>query len=185
MAAWHAEHHQDTEPKDCPVCGTDLDKVPPDALLDKAVKDALAACSEADADAAKGADEWERDAAREFLDGLPEGLRAFADKAPPEDLLSIYHKAYVEELLADRAFANRLAPLKQNAGQVWEIAVGDNKLPYAPAPQPVDLPEEFRNGTLAQRIGYIVNAVVLSRHRAESTEAIKRNTGITPGSIVF
>jgi len=173
VAAWHAEHHQDTELKDCPVCGTDLEKVPPDALLDKAVKDALAACSEADADAAKGADEWERDAAREFLDGLAEGLRAFADKAPPDDLLSIYRKVYVEELLADRAFANRLAPLTQNAGQVWETAVRDNKLPDAPTPQPVDLPEDFRNGTLAQRIGYIVKAVVLSRHRAESTEAIK------------
>ncbi|PIW29653.1 MAG: hypothetical protein COW30_04615 [Rhodospirillales bacterium CG15_BIG_FIL_POST_REV_8_21_14_020_66_15] len=173
VAAWHAEHYQDTELKDCPVCGTDLEKVLPDALLDKAVKDALAACSEADADAAKGADEWERDAAREFLDGLPEGLRAFADRAPPDDLLSIYHKAYVEELLADRAFANRLVPLKQNAGQVWEIAARDNKLPDAPAPRPIDLPEEFSNGTLAQRIGYIVKAVVLSRHRAECTEAIK------------
>lgn len=173
VAAWHAEHHQDTELKDCPVCGTDLEKVPPDALLDKAVKAALAACSEADADAAKGADEWERDAAREFLDSLPEGLRAFADKAPPDNLLSIYHKAYVEELLADQAFANRLAPLKQNAGQVWEIAVRDNKLPDAPVPQPIDLPKEFSNGTLAQRIGYIVKAVVLSRHRAESMEVIK------------
>lgn len=173
VAAWHAEHHQGTELKDCPVCGTDLEQVPPDALLDKAVKDALTVCSQADADAAKGAEEWERDAAREFLDGLPESLRTFTDKAPPDDLLSIYHKAYAEELLTDRAFANRLSPLKQNAGQVWEIAARDNKLPEAPAPQVVDLPEEFKNGTLAQRIGYIVKAVVLSRHRAQSTEAIK------------
>ncbi|MEM7169970.1 MAG: hypothetical protein AAF530_07350 [Pseudomonadota bacterium] len=173
VAAWHAEHHQDTELKDCPVCGADLEKVPPDALLDKAVKDALAACSKVDSDAAKGADEWERDAAREFLDGLPGGLRAFTDKTPPDDLLSIYHRAYVEDLLAHRAFANRLAPLKKNAGQVWEVAVRDNKLPDAPVPQPIDLPEEFRNGTLDQRIGDIVKAVELSRHRAESTEAIK------------
>lgn len=173
VAAWHAEHHLDTELKDCPVCGTDLEKVPPDALLDLAVKDALAACSVADADAAKGFEEWERDAAREFLDGLPESLRVFADKTPPRDLLSIYHKAYVEELLAERAFLNRLKPLKQNAGQVWDIAAKDNKLPDAPASQPVDLPEEFRNGTLARRIGYIINAVVLSRHRTESTDAIK------------
>jgi hypothetical protein len=122
VAAWHSEHHQNTELKDCPVCGTDLEKVPPDALLDKAVKDALALCHRADADAAKGVEEWERDAAREFLDGLPESLRAFVDKAPPDDLLSIYRKAYVEELLADQAFANRLAPLKRNADQVWTLA---------------------------------------------------------------
>lgn len=173
VAAWHSEHHQDTELNDCPVCGSDLEKVPPDALLDRAVKDALALCSQADADAAKGAEEWERDAAREFLDNLPESLRAFADKAPPDNLLSIYHKAYVEELLADRAFANRLSPLKQNAGRVWGLAVKKNKLPDAPAPQAVDLPEEFKNGTLAQRIGYIVKAVVLSRHRVKSTDAIK------------
>jgi ATP:corrinoid adenosyltransferase len=173
VAAWHGEHHQDTELKDCPVCGTDLEKVPPDALLDKAVKDALELCRKADADAAKGAEEWERDAARELLDGLPESLRAFADKAPPHDLLSIYYRAYIEELLADRAFANRLSWLKQNAGRVWEIAAKENTLPNAPAPQAVNLPEEFENSTLAQRIGYIVTAVVLSKHRAESTDAIE------------
>ena len=138
VAVWHSEHHRDAELKDCPVCGTDLETVPPDALLDKAVKDALALCSQEDTDAAKGAEEWERDAAREFLDILPESLRAFADKAPPDDLLSIYHKAYVEELLADRAFANRLSSLKQNAGRVWEIASKDNKLPDTPAPHVVD-----------------------------------------------
>ena len=173
VAVWHSEHHRDAELKDCPVCGTDLETVPPDALLDKAVKDALALCSQEDTDAAKGAEEWERDAAREFLDILPESLRAFADKAPPDDLLSIYHKAYVEELLADRAFANRLSSLKQNAGRVWEIASKDNKLPDTPAPHVVDFPDEFKNGALAQRIAYIVKAVVLSKHLAEATDAIK------------
>jgi hypothetical protein len=44
--------------------------------------------------------------ARKLLDGLPESLRAFADKGTPGDLLSIYHKTYVEELLAERVFAN-------------------------------------------------------------------------------
>jgi molybdopterin converting factor small subunit len=94
VAVWHNQHHQDTELKDCPVCGTDLENVPPDALVDKSVKEALELCSQADADAAKGTEEWERDAAREFLDGLSASLRAFADKGTPGDLLSIYHKTY-------------------------------------------------------------------------------------------
>lgn len=173
VAAWHAEHHQGTELKDCPVCGADLEKVPPDALLDKTVNDALTLSGQADADAAKGAKEWERDAAREFLDCLPERLRTFADEAPPDDLLTVYRKAYVEELFEDRVFANRLSPLKQNAPCVWEFAVRDNALPAPPAHQVVDLPEEFRSGTLAQRIGNVVSAVALSTHRAECTEAIK------------
>jgi hypothetical protein len=80
---------------------------------------------------------------------------------------------YVEELLADRVFANRLAPLKQNVGRVWEIVVADNKLPDPPALQSIDLPDEFKKGTLAQRIGNIVKAIVLSKHRAESVNAIK------------
>jgi SOS-response transcriptional repressor LexA len=173
VAAWHSEHHQNTELRDCPVCGTDLEKVPPDSLLDKAVKDALALCRRADADASKGAKDWEQDAAREFLDGLPESLRTFADKAPPDDLLSIYRKAYAEELLADQAFANRLTPLKRNAGQVWALATKDNRLPDAPTLQVIDLPEEFRAGRLAQRIKNTAKAVALSKHRTESTEPIK------------
>ena len=79
VAAWHREHHTDTDVESCPVCGTDLNEVPSDALLDKGVKEALRLCGEVDADAAKGAEEWERDAAREFLQRLPETLRAFAN----------------------------------------------------------------------------------------------------------
>ena len=54
VAAWHREHHSDADVENCPVCGTDLKKVPSDALLDKGVKEALRLCGEADADAAKG-----------------------------------------------------------------------------------------------------------------------------------
>jgi hypothetical protein len=63
--------------------------------------------------------------------------------------------------------------LKQNVGRVWEIVVADNKLPDPPALQSIDLPDEFKKGTLAQRIGNIVKAIVLSKHQAESVNAIK------------
>lgn len=118
IAAWHRQHHDGAELENCPVCGTDLDEVPPDALVDKGVKDALRMCAEADADASKGAEEWEQDAAREFLERLPETLRAFADKTPPAGLLEIYRMAYLEELLADRTFGGRLQGLKRNVATV-------------------------------------------------------------------
>ena len=89
VAAWHREHHSDADVESCPVCGTDLNEVPSDALLDKGVKEALRLCGEVDTDAAKGAEEWERDAAREFLERLPESLQAFANNAPTTELLHI------------------------------------------------------------------------------------------------
>jgi hypothetical protein len=155
------------------VCGTDLETVPPDALVNKGVKEALQLCAEADADAAKGASEWEREAAREFLEKLPENLRTFADKAPPGSLLEIYRKAYAEELLADKAFGTRLEPLKKSAAVVWKLAVGSNLPPASPPIRFADWPEEFRSGTLAKRAANVAAALGLSRHRAASADALK------------
>jgi len=47
VAAWHREHHGGADLENCPVCGTDLDKVPPDALVNKGVREALRLCAEA------------------------------------------------------------------------------------------------------------------------------------------
>lgn len=174
VAAWHREHHQDADLKNCPVCGTDLEQVPADALLDKNVKEALQLCAEADADATKGAEEWEQDAAREFLERLPESLRVFGDRAPAAGLLQIYHKAYSDELLAHRSFGGRLQALKQNAAVVWELAIAASALPDAPAAAPVSWPEAFKNGTLAKRISNIARAIALSRHRAACADSLKK-----------
>ncbi len=174
VAAWHREHHDGAELENCPVCDTDLDKVPPDALLDKGVKDALRLCAEADADAAKGDEEWEQDAAREFLERLPESLRAFADKAPPAELLDIYRKSYLEELLADRTFGGRLQGLRRNAVPLWEDALTAAALPDMPAAKPVNWPEEFKAGMLTTRVGNIVQAIRLSKYRSASADALKR-----------
>lgn len=174
IAAWHRQHHDGAELENCPVCGTDLDEVPPDALVDKGVKDALRMCAEADADASKGAEEWEQDAAREFLERLPESLRAFADKTPPAGLLEIYRMAYLEELLADRTFGGRLQGLKRNVATVWDEAVTAAALPDMPAAKPVIWPEEFKGGALANRVGNIVQAIRLSKHRSASADALKK-----------
>ncbi|MEL7699085.1 MULTISPECIES: AAA family ATPase [unclassified Citromicrobium] len=174
VAAWHREHHEGAELENCPVCGTDLDDVPPDALVDNGVKDALRLCAEADADAAKGAVEWEQDAAREFLERLPETLRAFADKAPPAGLLDIYRKAYLEELLADRTFGGRLQGLGRKAAPLWEVSVTAAALRDMPAAKPLNWPEEFKAGLLATRVGNIVQAIRLSKHRSASADALKK-----------
>ncbi len=173
VAAWHREHHKDAIFENCPVCGTDLKKVPLDALLNKDIREALQQCGEADADAAKGADEWERDAAREFLEKLPESLRRFADTAPPAELLRIYRKAFVDELLAERKFGGVLQPLKRNAAAVWELAMTEHPFPVAPESKPSTWPEEFENGTLAKRSANIERVIRLAKHRTAGKDAVK------------
>ena len=145
------------------MCGSDLKEVPPDALLDKDVKEALRLCGEADTDAAKGAEEWERDAAREFLEKLPESLRAFANNAPVSELLKIYRKAFVDELLAEPNFGGVLQPIKQDAAAVWELAITEHPLPPAPEFEHSTWPEEFENGTLAKRTANIERVIRLAK----------------------
>ena len=41
VAAWHRDNHPDEDLSSCPVCGTDLESVPGDALLDISVREAL------------------------------------------------------------------------------------------------------------------------------------------------
>ena len=173
VAAWRREHHKDAEFENCPVCGTDLKEVPPDALLDKEVKEALRLCSQADADAAKGAEEWERDAAREFLETLPESLRRFENNPPAAELLQVYRKAFVDELLAAPNFGGVLQPLKQNAGAVWELAITEHPLPAAPASEPSTWPEEFENGILAKRSANIERVIRLAKHRKSGKDSIR------------
>ena len=177
VTAWHREHHSDADVENCPVCGTDLREVPPDALLDKSVKEALRLCGEADVDAAKGAEEWERDAAREFLERLPESLRAFANKASTAELLQIYREAFVEELLAKCDFGGVLQPMKQNAAAVWELAISEHPLPAAPELEHSSWPEEFGNGTLSKRAANIERVIRLAKHRTGNKDAIKGMAG--------
>lgn len=174
IAAWHREHHDGADLENCPVCGTDLEKVPPDALVDKSVKEALRLCAEADADAAKGAEQWEQDAAREFLERLPERLRAFADKASPASLLQIYRKAYLEELLADPTFGGRLQTLKRNAATLWVESVAAVAVPAMPPVTAVKWPDEFKDGTLVRRVANVAQAIRLSMHRSATADVLKK-----------
>ena len=174
VATWHREHHSDTDVESCPVCGSDLDEVPSDALLDRGVKEALRLCGEVDADAAKSAEEWERDASREFLEKLPASLQAFANKALTAELLQIYRNAFVDELIAKHSFSGALQPMKENAAAVWELAISEHPLPVAPELKFSAWPIEFNNGTLARRATNIERVVRLAKHRTESKDAIKR-----------
>ncbi len=158
------------------MCGTNLNEVPSDAVLDKDVKEALRLCGEVDADAAKGAEEWELDAAREFLERLPETLQAFANKAPKTELLQIYRKAFVEELLAERGFGGVLQPVKENAAAVWELAISEHPLPAAPELELSAWPEEFDEGTLPRRTANVERVVRLAKHRTEGA-VVRRGIG--------
>ena len=173
VAAWHRQQHGDTQIENCPVCGTDLDKAPTDALLDSSIKEAFRFANKADEDTAKNAHDWERDTSREFLDGLPESLRGFADKPPPPDVLQIYRQAYTNELLSDRNFGGPLRPLKKNALSVWEIALSTHPLIDLSETDQTIWPDQFKSGALARRTGNVEQAIRLATHRAVNKVPIK------------
>lgn len=173
VSAWHREHHPDQDISNCPVCGTDLDKVPSDALLNLSIKTAIDRCREADSDIAKTAAEWERDEAAAFLNVLPENLRGFADKTQQNSLLDICRKGYVDELLAHKAFSGRLEPLRKNGQRVWDIASGLHPLPDPPKSESSALPKLFASGKLQERLKAIVFTLAGRRHRLAATEALQ------------
>ena len=104
ILAWHEEHHAGMPVDDCPVCGTRLADVREDPVLRRSVGDVLRLCQDVDADVAKGVQEWERDASREILEKLPESLRGFANRVSRDDLLAVYRKAYVGEVVVGPEF---------------------------------------------------------------------------------
>ena len=111
VAAWHREHHPDEDVSTCPVCGTNLDDVPDDALVDLSIRAALDRCREADADVTKTAAEWLRDETAAFLAALPSSCRAFADRELPATIEELYRKAFVDELMAQPAFSGTASAL--------------------------------------------------------------------------
>ncbi|MCR9137174.1 MAG: AAA family ATPase [Alphaproteobacteria bacterium] len=177
VSAWHRDHHPDQDISNCPVCGTDLDEVPSDALLDLSVKAALDQCREADSDIAKTAAEWERDEAAAFLNVLPENLRGFADKAQQNALLDICRKGYVDELLAHKSFSGRLEQLRKNGQKVWDLASGEHPLPEAPKKESSALPALFASGKLQERLEAIACTIALRQHRLAATEALQSLMG--------
>jgi len=176
VSAWHKDRHPDQHISNCPVCGTDLDEVPPDALLELSVKEALNKCREADSDIAKTKVEWERDEAAAFLNGLAESLRRFADNPPRDTLLGICRKGYVEELLVHEAFTGWLEPLR-NGGQVlWNIASGEHPLPEPSKVEDSALPDLFSFGKLQKRLNAVAYTLMLREHRKRSFEVLQALT---------
>ena len=173
VAAWHKDNHPQEDISNCPVCGTDLDSVPADALLDISVKAALDQCRESDGDIAKTAAEWERDESAAFLDALPTSIRGFADKALPETLLAFCRKGYVDELLGQKAFLGTMQPLQKNANTVWDAATRRHPLPEAPQQAESELPTLLSSGKLQERLSAITHALMLRAHRESAAHALQ------------
>ncbi len=172
VAAWHKDNHPQEDISNCPVCGTDLDSVPADALLDISVKAALLQCRGTVTDIAKTAAEWERDESAAFLDALPTSIRRFADETLPETLLAFCRKGYVDELLGQKAFIGTLQPLQKNANAVWDAATRDHALPEAPHPAESELPTMLSRGKLQRRLSAIAHALMLRAHRNSAAHAL-------------
>ncbi|ASL43723.1 DNA replication and repair protein RecF [Burkholderia sp. AD24] len=176
VSRWHRSHHPEQQLTDCPVCGSDLTHVPPDALLDKAVAEALSASAQAHADGTKTLQDWQRDAASELLEAIPQSLKTFVDTKLRTSLLELYRDAYVGELLKDPAFNNQLRSLKQNAAAVWEIAIQAHPLPPLPSSEAIELPQEIRTSLLATRFANLQAALTLALHRQASKEQLRQIT---------
>lgn len=184
VAAWHRDNHPDEDFSNCPVCGTDLESVPGDALLDISVREALEQCRETDSGISKTAAEWEHDESTGFLDTLPASVRDYADRTLPGTLLAMYRQGYVEELLGNEAFAGVLKALRENGKSVWGIATGNNRLPEAPRPVESDLPDMLAGGKLQNRLSAIAHALMLCAHRKSGEEALKSILGRYVGALV-
>ena len=173
VATWHRDNHPGEDFLSCPVCGTDLESVHGDALLDITVREALEQCRETDSGIAKTVTEWERDESAALLDALPTSIRGYADKALPSTLVAFCRQGYVEELLGHEAFEGRLKQLQKNGRAVWDIATGESRLPATPRPEESDLPPMLAGGKLQKRLSAIAHALMLRAHRESAGDALK------------
>ena len=200
VAAWHKDFHEEEEITNCPVCGTDLDCVPIDALVDTSVKSALDQCLTNDSDSAKTASEWEQHESVAFLDALPSSIRDFADSTLPDTLIAFYHKGFVDELLAQSAFQGALRSLQDSARVLWGIAVEALPPPDPPVQPESELPQILSNGKLQKRLFAIARALMLRTHlksaeghtrlilesyigSVTSTEEVDQTSTLTDGTI--
>ncbi|MDS0793277.1 ATP-binding protein [Burkholderia pseudomultivorans] len=173
VSQWHRQHHPGDPVTDCPVCGSDLSTVPPDALLDKDVAEAFRISAQAHSDAAKTLQEWQRDAARELSEAIPSSFKPFLDTKLPGSLLELYRNAYVDELLRDQAFNTQLRPLKSNAVAVWDLAVSAHPLTPVTAIETIELPKELQGHPLATRFINLQAAMTLSLQRQVSETELR------------
>ena len=186
VARWHEEHHPGEPIGCCPVCGADLSDealVPPDALLDMGVVEALEACRRADAAAAKTSTEWERERAQEFLARLPEQIRSFAAEQLPKKLADLYGNAIVNELFSVPEMPQSVRALSRNINAIWVAATAEAPEPAA-APN-LEIPAVFPNGGGLRRYMTAVDLTLrLSRSRAAEgqffEQALKRTLKEVP-----
>lgn len=173
VSRWHGQHHASSDLTNCPVCLTDLGEVPPDALVDKDVADALQLSADADADVAKSLEDWQRDAASELLESVAQEVRVFADRTIGGSLAELYRTAFVDELFQHAAFRATLKAIKDNAGTLWEQALTQH--PLSPLPERLELllPLELTETQLSRRFRNIQQALSLAEHRESCEGQIK------------
>lgn len=164
VAEWHKEFHADEDITNCPVCGTDLDTVPIDALTDTKVKAALENCLSSDSDSAKTAQEWEAHETSAFLDALPSSIRDYVDSNLLSSLEVSFRQAFVDELLAQRAFRGTLRSFQDNAKALWEKIVETHPLTEEPEQADSKLPALLSKGKLQQRLTSVTHALKLREH---------------------
>ncbi|MEQ4281537.1 ATP-binding protein [Pseudomonas syringae] len=171
VAQWHRRQHPDQLLSDCPVCGSDLANVPPDALLDSDVAIALQAGLHAHHDATKSLADWQQGAASELLESLSDHLKYFADQKSRSTVFDLYKNAYVSEAFKDHSFATDLQQIQKNARKLWDSLVEMHPIPIEQRPDPISLPKELATGLLASRFANLQHVVTMSVQRT-AVEAV-------------
>lgn len=173
VALWHRRQHPNKPISDCPVCGSDLVKVPPDALLDSDVASALQAGLQAHQDATKSLADWQQGAASELLESLPETMKTFAEYKGRGTVLDLYKNAYVNEALKDQSFAADLQPIQRNARKLWDHLIKAHSLSAEQPSDFISLPQELATGVLASRFANLQHVVTLSQQRIAAKAAMQ------------
>ncbi|WP_338580019.1 ATP-binding protein [Pseudomonas sp. ML2-2023-6] len=185
VAQWHHRQHPDETISDCPVCGSDLTQVPSDALLDSDVAAALQAGRQAHHDATKSLADWQKEAASELLESLPESLKIFAEYKGRGNVSDLYKSAYVNEALKDRSFEADLKPILRNARKLWDQLISVYPLSTEQLQDPINLPQELASGLLASRFANLQHVVTLSVQRMAVEDVMQQLLGRFLGVGVF
>lgn len=172
VALWHEHHHPGQPFEACPVCGTDLESVPKDALLDQGVREALEEAQRSGADLAKTASEWVADRATAFLAKLPPSIRHLMECNWSTGLTPLYTKAITQELLGKPEFKGALQTLTSRAKDLWPAVEAD--LPVWIAPAPISLPRPFAEGSsLEKALNQAAVATALIQFRVKHKAAFE------------
>ena len=177
VADWHRVEHGEDEISVCPVCSSDLSKVPPDSLLNLSVKKALELALQADAKVSQTISEWQDEQSKGLSDKLPTGVRDLLDSTLPETPLFYFDEA-INELLKESPFSDALKDLSVSALSIWTEQ--RKSLPNFSKPDDISINKPFNaSHKLWTRLNNLQAVIAFARYRNEHETVLRAALNIT------